>query len=65
MSWLKRETKKEFGQYLLDVSKFIVAGAIIDNVFNGSGISVVWAFACAALFLVIGLVVTDRIGEGE
>ena len=23
---IKRETKKEFGSYLLDISKFIVAG---------------------------------------
>jgi hypothetical protein len=57
---MRIETKEEFGKYLLDVSKFVVAGAIIYKIFNYSGGSIVWAFVFALLFLLFGLIVVEK-----
>jgi hypothetical protein len=56
----EEETKKDTGYYLLDVSKFIIAGAIIDRVFNDSGNTVEFAFGFAILFFLIGVLMVDR-----
>jgi len=55
------ERRAKLSDYLLDVSKFLVGGAIIGNIFSGAGTYAMFAASGFAVFFgLLGLYLTKE-----
>jgi len=60
---LRKETLREIAKYFIDISKFIVAGAIIEKVFNRPDSSLMYACIFAGIFCLMGFIVINATTE--